>query len=293
MKRCLTCDISYDSSLSNCPNCDSSPDLIEGFDAYAKEFARAGGGFKAGYFSELARLEDTNFWFRARNELILWMLGKYCQDFQSFLEIGCGTGYVLSGVAKRFPEAKLHGSEIFVSGLEYAASRLPSANLMQVDARNIPFENEFDVIGAFDVLEHIEEDETVLAQMHNALNPKGFMLLAVPQHPWLWSTTDEYACHVRRYVASDLHKKVESAGFRIIRSTSFVTTILPAMIVSRFSKKKVSTQKFDASTEMKISPWLNSLFYKMLSAELWAIKRELNFPVGGSRLVVAEKIESK
>ena len=289
MKRCPTCNTSYESSICNCPNCDFCPDLMDGFDAYAKEFACAGGGFKAGYLLELAQLEGANFWFRARNELIMWMLEKYCKGFHSFFEIGCGTGYVLSGVATHFPHVKLHGSEIFVSGLEFAAARLPSAKLMQMDGRNIPFEGEFDVIGAFDVLEHIEEDETVLAQMHAALNPRGFILLAVPQHAWLWSPTDEYACHVRRYAASDLHHKVENAGFRILRSTSFVTSLLPAMIVSRFFQKKIADQKFDAAAEMKISSWLNALFYRALRVELGLIKRGLNLPVGGSRLIVAEK----
>ena len=289
MKRCLDCNASYDASINTCPSCDYSPEQVDGFDAYAREFAFDGGGFKADYFANLARLEDANFWFRSRNELILWVLGEYCRDFESYFEIGCGTGYVLSGVAERFPHAKLHGSEIFVSGLEYAAARLPTAKLMQMDGRNIPFEGEFDVIGAFDVLEHIEEDETVFTQMHAALNPRGLILLTVPQHAWLWSITDEYACHVRRYAASDLHAKIEHAGFRILRSTSFVLTLLPAMMVSRLIQKKVSKQEFDATAELKISPWMNSLFYKMLGAELRAIKLGLNLPIGGSRLVVAQK----
>jgi len=159
-----------------------------------------------------------------------------------------------------------------------------------MDARCIPFENEFDVIGAFDVLEHIKEDEQVLAQMCISLKPKGLMLLTVPQHSWLWSSTDEYACHERRYAASDLHQKIELAGFRVIRSTSFITTLLPAMMISRFFLRKVSDKKFDATAELKISPWLNALFSRLLGAELALIKRGFNFPVGGSRLVVARKI---
>jgi SAM-dependent methyltransferase len=161
---------------------------------------------------------------------------------------------------------------------------------MQMDARSIPFENEFDVIGAFDVLEHIKEDEKVLAQMCMALKPEGLMLLTVPQHAWLWSPIDEYAFHERHYAAPDLHQKIEAAGFRVIRSTSFVTTLLPAMMISRFLQKKVSDKKFDATAELKISPWLNALFSRLLGAELALIKRGFNFPVGGSRLVVARKI---
>jgi SAM-dependent methyltransferase len=161
---------------------------------------------------------------------------------------------------------------------------------MQMDARNIPFENEFEVIGAFDVLEHIKEDEKVLTQIYSALKPEGLMLLTVPQHAWLWSPIDEFACHERRYGAADLHQKIEASGFRIIRSTSFVTTLLPAMMISRLIQKKVFDKKFDAMAELKVSPWLNSLFSRILSAELELIKKGCNFSVGGSRLVVSRKI---
>jgi SAM-dependent methyltransferase len=274
----------------SCPKCGFLPEKIDGFHAFAPELAHNGGGFKSSYFSELARLEDANFWFRSRNQLILWAIKKYCPDFSTFLEIGCGTGYVLSDVSKHFSHAKLNGSEIFTAGLGFAAARLPSTNFMQMDARNIPFEDEFDAIGAFDVLEHIEEDELVLAQVHGALKSRGFLLLTVPQHTWLWSSVDEYACHVRRYVASDIHQKLEAAGFRIERSTSFVTILLPAMMVSRFFQKKNSDNTIDATREVEISPWLNSIFFQLLRAELAVIKKGVCFPVGGSRLVVARKV---
>ena len=287
---CPSCSASNSNLKVACPKCGFLPEKIDGFCAFAPKLAHKGGGFKASYFSDLARLEDANFWFRSRNHLILWALKAYCPNFSSLLEIGCGTGYVLSGISKQFPHAIIHGSEIFTAGLGFAASRLPSVNLMQMDARNVPFVDEFDVIGAFDVLEHIEEDELVLAQVHAALKPQGVMLLTVPQHTWLWSSVDEHACHVRRYAALDLHQKIESAGFQILRSTSFVTTLLPAMMVSRFLQKKVTNESFDATAELKIHPWLNRLFEVMLGAELSMIRNGLNFPLGGSRLVVARKL---
>jgi SAM-dependent methyltransferase len=289
MKRCLSCSTLYPSSIRDCHSCGFVIKLEDGFDSYAPELAHEGGGFKSNYFSELACLEESNFWFKFRNKLLIWALERYNGNFESFLEIGCGTGYVLSGISKNFPRSTLIGSEIFVAGLGFASERLPSTKFMQMDARSIPFIDEFSVVGAFDVLEHIKEDREVLAQMYAALKPKGIMLLTVPQHAWLWSVTDEYACHERRYNAADLHQKIEAAGFRIIRSTSFVATLLPAMMTSRFIQKKVSNKNFDATAELKISPWLNSLFSLLLGAELALIKIGFNFPVGGSRLVVAMK----
>ena len=289
MKICLTCNESHSSSIVECPACGSSPELMNGFRTYAPELAHEGGGFKSTHFSKLASLEDENFWFRSRNQLILWALEKYCSGFQSLLEIGCGTGYVLSGISKKYSHTNLYGSEIFIQGLGFAANRVPSVDLMQMDAKNIPFRGEFDVIGAFDVLEHIEEDEVVLRQTYEALKPGGIMLLTVPQHMWLWSAVDDFGCHVRRYAASDLHKKFKAAGFEIVRSTSFVTVLLPAMAVSRMLHRNDSIEDFDFSTELKINSILNSLFYQLLSAELAVIKMGVNFPVGGSRLVIARK----
>lgn len=289
MKKCLTCSATFPTPNFSCPACGSGPEVQGNFLAYAPALAQGGGGFKPAYFADLAPLEDGHFWFRARNRIIVWAIKKYCLEFRSFLEIGCGTGYVLSGIANAYPDARLYGSEIFTSGLAFAAGRQPTINFMQMDGRHIPFVEEFDSIGAFDVLEHIAEDEQVLGQMHDALKPGGVILLTVPQHDWLWSPVDEYACHIRRYSAKEINTKVESAGFEILRSTSFVSSLLPAMVVSRLVQKLSTAKNVDPTAELRISPWLNGLFEKMLDAELAMIRKDINFPAGGSRLVVARK----
>lgn len=246
-------------------------------------------GFKTHYFKELAELEAGNFWFRARNRLILWALDKYSPELKSFLEIGCGTGFVISAISKRFNEARLLGSEYFEEGLVYARQRVAGAEFTQMDARHIPYESELDAIGAFDVLEHIEEDEVVLQQICKALKPGGVVFITVPQHRWLWSAVDEYACHVRRYGANELHQKVCRAGFQIIRSTSFVSTLLPAMYLSRLSQGNKINMSIDDVAGLRINPILNKLFEWMLNFELSLIRVGVALPVGGSRLLVARK----
>jgi len=289
MKKCLACSARYPTSQSRCSACGAEPKKKDGFTAYAPELAQGGGGYKSTYFAEVACLEAEHFWFRARKRLVVWALGKYCPDLRSFLEIGCGTGYVLSGIAESYPGVQLHGSELFTAGLSFAAARQPTIDFMQMDARYIPFTDEFDAVGAFDVLEHIEEDEQVFVQIYDALKARGVMLLAVPQHAWLWSAVDEYSCHVRRYSAKVLHSKVEGSGFEILRSTSFVSFLLPAMLVSRLAKKKTANKGVDTKAELNISPWLNRAFELVLAAETKMIRRGIDFPVGGSRLLVARK----
>ncbi len=110
-------------------------------------------------FQRLAPLEENHFWFGARNNLIVWALRKWFPEKGKLMEIGCGTGYVLSRIEKDFPGLELCGSEIYTTGLEFASKRLSRTELLQMDALNIPYEGEFDIIGLFDTLEHIQEDE--------------------------------------------------------------------------------------------------------------------------------------
>lgn len=289
MRLCLKCGHSFPSNGWTCPSCGHEPARLNGFVAHAAAFAHGGGGFKPEYFADLARLEAANFWFRARNRLILWALRTYHSTARSFLEVGCGTGFVLSGVGSAFPGIALSGSEIFLEGLSHAAERMPDATFMQMDARHVPFEDEFDVVGAFDVLEHIEEDRAVLSQFHRALKPGGLLLLTVPQHPWLWSAADESACHVRRYAMGELEGKIRARGMRIERSTSFVSLLLPAMLLSRRKQKKPGAEH-DVTAELRLPRLLNECLYGVMRGEAQLIKLGLNLPIGGSRLIAARKV---
>jgi SAM-dependent methyltransferase len=288
MKVCLHCKYIFSFDEWTCPSCGHHPERLNGIEAYAPEFANGGEGFKPEYFSELSRLEAENFWFRARNELILWALRTYKPDASTFLEVGCGTGFVLSGIARACPKLALSGSEIFLAGLSHASERVPCAHFMQMDARRVPFLDEFDAIGAFDVLEHIEEDEIVLDQLYRAIKPGGVLLLTVPQHPSLWSASDEYACHVRRYTQHEIEQKVLTAGFELLRSSSFVTILLPAMMLSRVFQKR-RTKDFDPVSELSINAVLNKIFYFFMIIELAGIRLGISYPVGGSRLIVAKR----
>lgn len=287
MKICFQCKYCFSFDEWTCPSCGHQPECLNGIRAHAPEFANNVGGFKPEYFSDLYQLEAKNFWFRARNQLIIWALQNYKPNGSNFFEVGCGTGFVLSGIARACPKLALNGSEILLAGLSYAAKRVPSAHFMQMDARRMPFVEEFDAIGAFDVLEHIKEDETVLAQLYSALMPGGILLITVPQHPWLWSASDEHACHVRRYKRAEIELKILTAGFKILRSTSFVSSLLPAMMLSRFLQK--NTREFDPVSELKINAVLNKSCYALMMFELAGIRAGINYPAGGSRFIVAEK----
>lgn len=288
MKSCPHCQADYVASDWRCPACAYLPSSIDGFAVLAPDLAERGAGFPPAAFQRLAAVEAQNFWFRARNKLIVWSLKKYFPKMQRYLEIGCGTGFVLAGVAQAYPAATLVGSEIFIVGLPFAAARLKTAELLQMDARKIPYVDEFDVIGAFDVLEHIEEDEIVLAAMLRALRPGGGVVITVPQHPWLWSKADESVCHVRRYKVGELRDKVPRAGFKLEFETSFVSLLLPAMLASRLTKRRMHTQK-NTMSKFSLSHWLNHVFELVMNLERYLIRSGLRLKLGGSQILIATR----
>lgn len=290
MRVCISCGNRFGGSSWHCPHCHWDPHVQ---DSIAVLLPQSSGGdcghegFKIEFFSELAKLEARHFWFKSRNALIAGTLKRYLPRMNRFLEVGCGTGFVLSRVAEEYPSAHIIGGELFREGLMIAKNRVPHAEVIQIDARHIPFFDEFDAIGAFDVLEHIEEDTLVLGQIHNALRPGGIVVLTVPQHKWLWSRQDEAACHVRRYSATELEEKVVQAGFEPVWKTSFVTLLLPVMMISRLvlgMRKDV-----DAIKELQIPALLNLLFSLLMKAEQLFIGLNASLPIGGGLVYVARK----
>jgi len=288
VKKCLACSHHYDSDVWVCPKCKVAPDTAGGFLVFSPEQAFNNEGFSADYFENLARLEEGSFWFRARNRLILWALEKYFPNIRNYFEIGCGTGFVTSGIHKAFPELQISASEVFLAGLPYVKQRLPEIPIYQMDARTVPFYKEFDVIGAFDVLEHIEEDQTVLKQIFEAVKPGGGIMLTVPQHRWLWSEIDDFSFHKRRYSRREIVQKIESAGFHIIKATSFVSLLLPVMVLARM-RYLLPTRKVDRNLEFKLGEGVNRLLEVVMAIEMVLIRAGINLPLGGSLFVVASK----
>lgn len=247
------------------------------------------GGMNPDNFAALNAAERGNFWFEPRNRLIVGLLNKYFPDARAFMEIGCGTGFVLSAIAASRKWDRLYGTELLEEGLVFARGRLSgAAQLIQMDARSIPDQyGNMDVIGAFDVIEHIEEDGAVLRGIHRALKPGGGLIVTVPQHQWLWSNIDELSHHVRRYSAEELRSKVRAAGFDLLFSGSYTSALLPMMMLSRLVTGGAAKEK--AASEFAPPGPVNTLLRSILNAEVALTLAGCRFPIGGSRVIVAKK----
>jgi SAM-dependent methyltransferase len=286
VKRCIRCAAVFEDPSWRCPQCGFEPRQAGEITCFAEPSGDE--GFDAEAFDRLAALEPGSFWFESRNRLITWALARYFPDARDVLELGCGTGFVLEHLARTRPEIRLSGAEFHAGGLVHAQRRVPAAQFYQLDARALPFSGAFDVVGLFDVLEHIHEDDAVLAGVREALRPGGGLILSVPQHPWLWSSIDEYARHERRYRRGELVAKAEAAGFAVQRVTSFVTFLLPVMALSRMWER-CRARPPEPSREHLAAQRAAGTLGRMLGVERSLIARGIDLPAGGSLLLVATR----
>ncbi len=295
-RRCLACGAIESIAAAEpiwplgwrCPVCAKETPQVDGIPMFAPGLADTASGFDPNTFDELARLEATHFWFVARNRLIVGLASRFFPRAQRFLEIGCGTGFVLKAMAGSRQWERLVGSDLHPSGLVHARKRVPQSEFVQMDARHIPAAAAFDLTGAFDVIEHIGDDEAVLQGLRAATRIGGGTIVTVPQHPWLWSRADEVAHHQRRYRRGELETKLRRNGFRILFSSSFTTLLLPLMAASRLKNKSVADGI--EAYEFRINPLLNWSLLKVLRGEVTMTLSGIRWPVGGSRVVVAETI---
>lgn len=269
--------------------------IIDGFKCYAPELAYQNDGFRAEIFDIMYPIEEKNFWFNARNKIISSLFKKYVGTGKDkvVLEIGPGNGFVLRELAAL--NYHLIGAEIYINGLKNIKKRLKNdtyADLIQLNALDMPFEEELDAVGAFDVLEHIEEDFKVIQEVYRSLKTNGKFFITVPKYQWMWSYVDDFLMHKRRYSSKELKNKLMDAGFEIVFSSSFVTVLFPVVMISRYLKKLKPKKEItidDYLKEFQIPEWLNSLFYKCMLLESSLIKRNISLPFGNSLIVVAQK----
>jgi SAM-dependent methyltransferase len=286
VKVCLTCSRRFEGDAWQCPSCGHAP-VANRFLLFAPQLAEANDGFELQSFELLARQEPTSFWFRSRNRLVVQLVRRYFPGARRLLEVGCGTGFVLAGLREALPQLELAGSELYEAGLGFAAHRLPGVELYQMDCRSMPFDSEFDVICAFDVLEHVQQDDVALAEIFRSVRPGGGAIVSVPQHPRLWSAADDFAHHKRRYRRRELAAKLREAGFEVRRLTSFVSALLPLMAMSRARQRDLKT--YEPDTEYRAPRAVDRTFEAILEAERWMIGAGVSLPVGGSLFAVATR----
>ena len=220
---------------------------------------------------KLAALEDTHWWYRERRHLLAKALAGVTPG--PALDIGAAGGgntRVLRDLGWT-PVAMEYGSD----GAEVAHERGLAA--VRADARYLPLaDGSLSLVVAFDILEHIEEDDLAVAEIRRVLRPDGTLLIAVPADPRLWSDHDVAVDHVRRYTRESLSEVLQRGGFEIARMTSWNVLLRPVVAMRR---KKSSGSDLD-----DLHPVVNTALTAIITAERYLPVKQLP---GVSLLVTA------
>jgi len=266
---------------------------IDGFRCYAPHLADDSSFYPLEGFDISVDAEANSFWCRSRNRIIRAVIDRFAAPGRplEMLEIGCGIGGVVSEL-RRIGRLRITASEISLHGLRYARARFPDVEFVQLDATEMPFESAFDLVGAFDVLEHIDADDRAMRGAYQALRPGGLFLVTVPQHAWLWSTLDDAVHHKRRYDRCGLLGRLRAAGFDVLFCSSFVTALFPAMAASRLLsrvRRPARSPSTQITAEVVLPSAANRVCDLVMRADELALAAGVPLPFGGSLLAVARR----
>lgn len=178
-------------------------------------------------------------------------------DGRQVLEIGCGAGDLLAVLGKR----GYRGIGIDISDEARAAARIRVATgpVMVDDRRFDELTEQFSLVIASEVMEHIEDDVGFLRQVRERLLPGGHLLLTVPAHMERWGANDDFSGHVRRYARAELAAKVQQAGFSVSSLHSYgvpLYNLMKPMYDRAIARKVDGSADLDQRTKQSSGMWL-------------------------------------
>jgi SAM-dependent methyltransferase len=146
----------------------------------------------------------------------------------------------------------------------------------------------FDLVTAFDVIEHIENDGEAVADIYRLTRPGGHSMITVPAGPWLWSNHDEIHHHFRRYTRRGLRGLLVGAGFSVEFISPFQTLLFPALVLMRMARKVIPPRQGKEVPKVPSSA-LNSLLRGVFGLERLWLSRGLRSPFGSSLVALSQK----
>jgi SAM-dependent methyltransferase len=235
-------------------------------------------------------IEDASFWFRHRNRCILAAVRKYAPS-GFILDVGGGNGYVAralidAGFDTVLLEPGPEGAQNAKRGRAVPDVICASLEDAAIHDGVVP------AVGMFDVLEHIDDDRAVAAQLHRIVRPGGYWYLTVPAFNWLWSGADNDAQHYRRYTHATMAAALEG-HFRIVYLTALFERLVPAFFLSRALPYAIGLRgRSDALLKAEHQPGGatgTALLERFLAHETRCIARGRSLRIGSTLLVVAQR----
>lgn len=222
--------------------------------------------------------EDHYWWFVARRELALKLLGR---GKGKSLDVGCGTGALLAALG---PEAL--GIDFSPEALRFCLRR----GLKKValgDAQRLPLVDQcVSRVVTLDTLEHVSDDRAAISEIYRALKPEGLLVLNVPAFKWLWGPHDVALHHHRRYTRTEVRLLLQDAGFKVELLSYSVFFLFPVVVGVRLLDRIF---RREAKVRLpEVGSFLNHLLICLMRLE-GKLLQWVPLPVGSSVVAVARK----
>ena len=234
-------------------------------------------------YDQMAALDERHWWYRARREVLAALIRRRAEPPSGarLLEIGCGTGHNL-GMLAQF--GSVDALEVDETARALAEKRLGRAvfSAPLPELAGIP-ERSYDIVAAFDVIEHIADDEAAIGSIARRLKPGGRLVVTVPAHQWMWSAHDVVNHHQRRYSKSGLRRLIDGSPLRLDSIGYFNSLLFPVAVAERFVSKLRGREEADLS--LPPAP-LNQALERIFAAERAFVGR-VPLPPGLSLFAVA------
>lgn len=235
-------------------------------------------------------IEENSFWFHHRNNCLLSVISRYTHG-ELFFDVGGGNGFVTMALEnEQIPVVLVEPGK---SGVENARRR-ELANVVCGNLKDLGrLAGQIPSIGAFDVIEHIQDDEKFVKEIHTMLKPEGTLFVTVPAFQFLWSDEDKDAGHFRRYSRNSLTELLKNNNFEILFSTYFFSFLVLPLFFIRSLPSKTGLRKRSKARTMKEHRqnvgFLGRILEMIWQWELGRIRNRKFIPFGTSCLIVAKK----
>lgn len=240
-------------------------------------------------------IENNSQWFLQRNDLINFFVKKY-NPTGDFLDIGSGNGFQSKSLIDNNYKYKVICCEPGYIGC-WNSSKRGIKYIYNGFFQDFPFEN-FNIraIGLFDVIEHIEDDELFLNNLYSKIPDETLVFINVPGMKHLFSETDNFAGHFRRYNTKDIKRIIKETNFQLIDYTFFfkfyyipmlLLRVIPYIIGIRFGFNNIrKKEKEFLRSKKNIIDSISDYFHQL---NLNKISSGHRFSIGTSLFIVLKK----
>ena len=241
-------------------------------------------------YRRMFELEDHHWWFQSRLMMTEGLLHEYLlPEFDGrrpkLLDLGCGTGLWLQ---RRAADCEAFGLDLSREALAFCRTR-HLRPVALADAVRLPLgDATFDIVTAFDLIEHVADDHGLIGEVRRVLRPGGYLLASVPAHPMLWSGHDVSLHHRRRYTRRTFEALFPGAQWRTVRMTAGFTLVFPPAALLRLSRRLASSERPPQSDTHLVPEWINRLMIGLHRYEAAWLRRH-DLPIGISLMTIRQK----